>query len=724
MTVTYRESTPPTTGSLELACPRCQAPLVQKGETYLCTFCGPQGTLRDGIPSFASPDFYWGEIPRDEMQQILEKVRRRGWRRAVHEDLAREYPDRYRYLFSPLRADWFYTGCVTGRGRALDLGAGWGGLSLLLSRLFDQVVAVEGVWERARFASLLFANEGAGNALAIHADMHSPPLPPGAFDLVVMNGVLEWAALGGPEADPEAAQRALLGTALRMLRPGGSLYLGIENRFALIFLLGGRDHGSPRWMGVLPRPLARWYRWLARLPERRPLTHSLAGYRRLLQESGFQVDECYAAFPSYSYPRVLVPMADPRRLAWAAKLSLDWRGDGLTLGAHLLHKLACRPAVSRLACPLAESLVIWARRPARAASRPCPHPGLRAKLVDQVISRWTDLGLEAPAPSRLSIVSTSSNWGIGGKVSWFLFPPGARRPTLVARISRTPDDGGRTANEHHALTSLSQFGPEISNHLPRAMAHWQMAGHSISLQRYVPGESLARHLCQGRASAALAAALEMCLPFLAALAWNTRREVRPLLRHPFVSSLLARAEKARAAPDCPDSAAKLIANLVQMIEAQGEAPVPVIAHHGDLNAADILVYEGHFWVTDWEWFTPEGLPFLDLITLAASAAARTGWAAARMVPRIIRALVGDEAGLTPPLSSRERAIGREYAQAAELTDEVRVPLAACALLHALLKDREARYSGSAEPLSEDGLWARAARPLLVTAAAAEKGGRP
>ncbi len=715
MTVTYRQPPVRMLPAAELACPRCRAALTLRGKTYLCPSCGPQGSLRDGVPSFTSPEFYWGEIPRAEMRRILDGVARRGWRKAVHEDLARDHPDRYRYLFSPLRADWCYTGDLARRGRALDLGAGWGGVSLLLSRIFDQVVAVEGAWERARFASLLFAHEGAGNALAIHADMHSPPLPPGTFDLVVMNGVLEWAALGGPEADPEAAQRALLALALRMLRPGGSLYLGIENRFALIFLLGGRDHGSPRWMGVLPRGLARIYRRLTRTPERRPLTHSLAGYRKLLRESGFEVDDCYAAFPSYSYPRVLVPMADPGRLAWAAKLSLDWRGDGLTLGAHLLHRLASRPLVARRVIPLAESLVIWARRPGGSGRE-----GLRAQLETRVLREWSNLGLEPPAPARLSIVSTSSNWGIGGKVSWFLFPPEAPRPVLVARISRGRD-GARVAREHHALSSLSGLEPEISNHLPPPKAQWELCGHRVSLQRSVPGESLARRLCRGRAPAALSSALELCLPFLAALAWSTRREVFPLLQHPFVSSLRARARRALAGPECTEPARQLISSLLQAIEVQGDLLVPAIAHHGDLNAADILVYEGHFWVTDWEWFAPEGLPFLDLVTLAVSAAARTGGPGAKMVPRIMRALIGDDGGPVDAPSPRERAIGREYCQAAGLPGEARVPLAACALLHGLLKDREARYQGSMECFSEEGLWARAARPLLVAAAVAEKG---
>ena len=741
MTATYQERASRGETSLRLACPDCQSPLSLAAAGYLCSSCGRQGVDRDGISSFCPPDFYWGEIPRAEMQAILDSVKERGWEQAVHGELARDYPDRYRYLFSPLRTDWLYVGSVNRRQAALDFGAGWGGVSLQLSRSFEQVVAVEAVWERCQFASLLFEHEGARNAIAVHADMHAPPLPAESFDLVVMNGVLEWAALGGSEPEPEAAQRALLDRAFHLLRPGGSLYIGIENRFALIFLLGGRDHGRPRWMGVLPRLLARQYARLRRLPERQPLTHSVAGYRKLLREAGFEVGGCYAAFPSYSYPRLLVPLSDAARLSWAAKLSLDWRGDGLALGAHVVHRLACRPFVARLACPLAESLVIWARRPGAEgdagtgmpACSPTRGDSLKEQVLDQLARIWGDLGLGLPPAAGISqeaadpplrasgrrsaaVLQSSSNWGIGGKVSWFIFSAGSTQPALVARVSRSAGGDNRTAHEHTALVALSRLGPEIADHVPPAVALWQVAGHAVSLQRYVPGDALARSIRGSGAKAAITNAIEACAPFLVHLARRTSDGSYPMRQHPFLVALGDRAESVVAAAGCPASTRDLVESMLALARSAPDEVIPAVAHHGDLNIADILVDGQRLWITDWEWFVSEGIPLLDLMTIAISAAGHAGRRLPAAVTDVVHALVGEAAGPGWSGFPRVRAVAADYCLAVGLADNVRLPLAAAALLHSVLKEQEARYAGSNSAsggLSDTNGRACAARALLV-----------
>lgn len=717
-----------------LCCPRCGTQLL-RDRSFRCACCSRVWPEREGIPSFLGTDFYWGEISRPEMRTILEGIDRRGWEQVVHRELPRQYPNRYRYVFHPIRADWFYVGGVRQRRAALDLGAGWGGLSLQLSKLFHEVVAVEAVWERIKFASMLFDHERAANVRAIHADVHDLPLPPESFDLVAMNGVLEWAALTGEAADPETAQRNLLAKALSLLRPGGSLYIGIENRFALIFLLGGRDHGRPRWMGMLPRPLARWYGKLSGVPERHPLTHSAAGYRRLLEEAGFEGIRFHTAFPSYSYPRALIPFSNPSMLPWAARKSSDWRIDSLSFYSKLAHRLVSSRLVARAAYPRAESFAIWAHRPERAVpeanARPrlnatggTPAPGSsrassgdREPLVDQVVKRvkakWDEFGLRLPLPSRISALQLSGNWEAGGRVTWFLFANEAREPMLVARASRTASEGGRVANEHDALVRLQGMGDEVSTHVPRPLALWKNSNHWISLQEYVPGRAVFRVGAKKLAPMSVERVLRRCAPFLAGLACETRRDVRPADEHPYLSPLLHRASRVAESPDCSPEAKALLDRLLLIARGTDGIGLPVVAHHGDLNVFDILAFKQRFWVTDWEWFALDGLPFLDLVALATAAAERVAQRDNGVLPATILALVGANGRAPEGVYRSVQEIADAYCAALELSDEMRLPLAAATLLHCFVKERDGVYEGKryVDP-PDSNPWVTAARALM------------
>lgn len=87
------------------------------------------------------------------------------------------------------------------------------------------------------------------------------PFAAASFDVVVINGVLEYAGLARQK--PEAGQARVLAEAYRLPVPGGLIYWTIENRFSVTYLCGP-GHDGLWWSSALSRRLTDGYSRLVR----------------------------------------------------------------------------------------------------------------------------------------------------------------------------------------------------------------------------------------------------------------------------------------------------------------------------------------------------------------------------------------------------------------------------------------------------------------------------
>lgn len=112
-------------------------------------------------------------------------------------------------------------GPVTGH-RVLDLGAGFGSLSVYFAHLGAEVVAVEPNEARLQLGVSVARRYGlAMSAVCAHAD--ALPLPDAAFHIAVVNNALCYLVDRG-------ARRAALAELLRVLLPGGWIVMRNPNR--------------------------------------------------------------------------------------------------------------------------------------------------------------------------------------------------------------------------------------------------------------------------------------------------------------------------------------------------------------------------------------------------------------------------------------------------------------------------------------------------------------
>jgi SAM-dependent methyltransferase len=293
---------------LALVCPSCAQPLQQAFESFRCLGCSRDWPVIDGVPHFVSEFPYWGEIPQQQMWEVNRAAESGNWKAALLDSPEPTVQRASRMILNLERANWHWLSRMPAESTVLDLGAGMGTNSHALAQRYHKVIAVEPVLERVQFMRQRFAQEGLSNVQVVRSSVWSLPFAAQSVDLLAMNGILEWVAEGVP-GDPADIQKAALENAFRLLRPGGCLYLGIENRYVPGYFVGYPDpHCGLPFVTVLPRAMAqRFARWKGASGYRNYL-YSSRGYRKLLHSAGFSDVEIYAAIPSYNDPRFLIPL--------------------------------------------------------------------------------------------------------------------------------------------------------------------------------------------------------------------------------------------------------------------------------------------------------------------------------------------------------------------------------------------------------------------------------
>lgn len=309
--------------TVKFVCPHCRAELSLSNDSLLCDGCPRSWEMKEQIPCFVGEDFYWSEISQGQTGQVLESIRRDGWEIGAVQYIREKFPQMYGYIFQPERSNGLFLLPLSNQSTVLDIGCGFGTLSVCLSDKCKEVYAVDGGFERIMFLDFWRKFESKLNIQPVIADILHLPFPTNSFDVVVMNGVLEWVGLGIENIDPLEAQNNVLHYVHEILTENGYIYIGIENRYGLDYIFGEADHGGLRFTSLLPRWVADLYSHSVSGEKYRAYTHSCGVYKEMLRDAGFHEVQAYVAFPSYRYPKVITETNNPQILKNHLKRTSD-----------------------------------------------------------------------------------------------------------------------------------------------------------------------------------------------------------------------------------------------------------------------------------------------------------------------------------------------------------------------------------------------------------------
>jgi SAM-dependent methyltransferase len=342
------------------ACPKTHAPLVREDNVLRATVGGKAYAIDIGIPNFLIHPPMESEADTATLKRLNEVAPSIGWRNA----LAQTYGSSsriYQYVTDTCRASFIDALPLAFDSTVLEIGPGLGQFTGALAARSRHVYSLEVVAGQALFTAERCRQDGHTNiSIACGGDDCRLPYVDSSFDVVVCNLVLEWCAGRDPREDPRANQERFLAEMVRVLKPGGALYLSTKNRFAMRYLVGGRDDHAHniRFGSALPIwLLSRYLRFKGLGPPNGTL-HSHSQLQRMLLRTGLRETRWFWAAPEMRYPTHFVPTdADSIRAAR--------RVGGLVQGHSRLTRLLMPLVPAGLVKYVTPGLTCLARKPIR-----------------------------------------------------------------------------------------------------------------------------------------------------------------------------------------------------------------------------------------------------------------------------------------------------------------------------------------------------------------------
>lgn len=289
------------------ACPQCCCDLQLFTKKWVCPNCKKEWIVdNDGVVHFLADPYFFG-ADKKKFSELLNEIRKMTYDQfnLSIKRLEEKYRDfSYSYCLDVTRADWTVLGDFYEK-TIVDLGCGFGSISLPLARKAKRVISLDATSERLSFLSLLAQLEGIKNIIPIHSDAFNLPLKHGSIDAFVVIGLLEWIGCSKKDVSPEELQKRFLKNLCNLLSNKGEIWIGIENRLNPYYFTGGTSHGDLPFTPLMPRFIADSIYRIVKGDLYRTRTYTKSEYQELLRSVGLREIEFFHTFPHYQRPNFI-----------------------------------------------------------------------------------------------------------------------------------------------------------------------------------------------------------------------------------------------------------------------------------------------------------------------------------------------------------------------------------------------------------------------------------
>jgi len=313
-------------------CPKCSCVRLSliRGSLF-CSGCSTQFPVTESVPDFGGEARPPTSARYPDVEARLQKLVSLSAAGDWYEALSASFDvGSVSYGTDERKADFIYLLDLEPSARVLDLGCGVGPITMALAHEYAEVYALDAIREQVLFVSRRARQSGCPNVYCASGGGDLVlPFRDSLFDLVVMNGVLEW--VGNSRTTygltPAECQRKMLKEVHRVLKRGGRLYISTKNRFALRYLTGDIDeHTGLPFTSMLPFRVARSLRKLFKRREYRVGLLSAQSLGRIAQAVGFERIDLWSVIPDFRFPCAYVDSEDKALLKFAHSIRAGFGG--------------------------------------------------------------------------------------------------------------------------------------------------------------------------------------------------------------------------------------------------------------------------------------------------------------------------------------------------------------------------------------------------------------
>ncbi len=627
--------------TVDYVCIDCRINLTHGAEQLVCGQCQTTFSVIEGIPVFAKRRGYWCNVAKDKMHLMIKDAEASGdWLAAVNKHIESYAP----HIVPMYRADAQFAFPINSQSRVLDAGSMWGGLTIPIAQFAGSVYALDQTWETLRFLKTRAQQMGLDNITLVESSIHKLPFPDGYFDFVLLNGVLEWLGVEQDvvlekhwqhkrddeheyQATPRDMQLAALKEIFRVTKPGGGLYVAIENRIGLQYFLGHPDdHVNVRFVPFLPRFLANKITKMCRNSAYRTYIYSPKKLQALVDEAGFNSQTLYSVYPHYGKISRMVPMR-----CFSAFRRMAKQGY-----AHI--KIFCLSAAWRLIPePLSKFMAPSIALLAAKGEFTLPQRLLGLLMSQQLI--------EPEQVQRYELILTNNRFGNGHTSNYIVYDKENKKSIYFCKISRVRQ-AQALAHESKQLRAVQPYitGSTLEGTIPNLLFFGVVDGITVQVASYVDAQPIVTNFFNALRSAPrfIKTKNKLICPFVAMLQRYGRKR---WLRHidPYMKKAICWLAEFQVAtqqsimgvdeiidnwvPQQLEAIRKQginlanedsIDRLLQELQSYKDTKVSLVAQHGDFDVCNVLKKQSEIFIVDFEHTEFNKLPFFDLANLIFS----------------------------------------------------------------------------------------------------------